>query len=101
MKLLLWLALLIPGWALSQNIKFRKYKKGQHFQYQLTTETFRNNQPDSRTISISDHRVKQESGVFFEQITWISKTIYSKSDTVHLDTIARKFPSYQLSLSPG
>jgi hypothetical protein len=62
MKPLLWLVCLIPGMGLSQTIKFRKYKKGQQFHYQLTTESFRNDQPESKTISVSKHTVVEDSG---------------------------------------
>ena len=101
MRLLLWLACLIPGMGLSQTIKFRKYKKGHQFRYQLTTESFRNSQPDSKTISVSKHTVVEDSGYFAEEIKWLSKTVFSEKDTLHLDTLAQKIPAYKISLVPG
>ncbi|MFI5128970.1 MAG: hypothetical protein ACHQFX_03215 [Chitinophagales bacterium] len=101
MKLFLWLACLIPGLGLAQTVKFRKYKKGQKFHYQLTTESFRNHQPDSRTIAVSKHTVIEDAGSFAEEIEWITKTVFSKKDTFHLDSLAKKVPHYKISLAPG
>jgi len=101
MKLLLWLACLIPGMGLSQSIKFRKYKKGQVFRYQLTTESFRNNQPDARSIAVSKHTVVEDSGSFAEEIKWESKTVYSGNDILRLDSLTQKIPLYKISLAPG
>jgi hypothetical protein len=53
MKLLLWLIYIIPSIGLSQSIQFRHYKKGEYFQCLLTTESLRDNQPDSKTIHFS------------------------------------------------
>ena len=101
MKRLLWLACLIPGIGLSQTIKFRKYKKGHQFRYQLTTESFRNNRPDSKTISVSKHTIVEDSGSFAEEIRWLSKTVYATNDTLRLDSIAQTIPPYRISLAPG
>jgi hypothetical protein len=100
MKLLLWLIYIIPSTGLSQSIQFRHYKKGEHFQYQLTTESFRNNQPDSKTISISHHSIVDDSGHLVEEIKWTSKKVVGK-ETVQLDSIAQKVLPYKISLMPG
>ncbi|HET6995008.1 MAG TPA: hypothetical protein VFI06_08495 [Chitinophagaceae bacterium] len=100
MKILLWLIYIIPLTGLSQSIKFRQYKKGEHFQYQLTTESFRNNQPDSKTISISHHTIVDDSGRLAEEIKWISKKSVGK-ETAQLDSTAQKVPPYKISLQPG
>jgi len=84
----------------AQSIKYRHYKKGEHFHYRLTTETFRNNLPDSKTISVSYHTIVEDSTSLVEEIKWISKKVYAK-DTLQLDSIAQKVPPYKISLLPG
>jgi hypothetical protein len=100
MRGLLYLLCFVPLLSLSQLIKPREYKKGNHFHYRLTTESFRNDQPDSKTISVSQHTIVEDSGRLYEQIQWINKTVYKK-DTLHLDSIARQVPAYKISLLPG
>lgn len=100
MKPFLWLLCVIPYLGFAQSIKFRHYKKGEHFHYRLTTETFRNNQPDSKTISVSYHIIVEDSTGLSEEVTWISKKIYAK-DTLQLDSLSQKVPPYKISLLPG
>ncbi|MDP4264215.1 MAG: hypothetical protein Q8941_16925 [Bacteroidota bacterium] len=102
MKRLLWLVCIVPAMGWSQTIKFRKYRKGEHFLYQLTTESTRNNQPDIKTISVSSHTVIEDSaGNLAEQIKWIGKKSITTKDTLRLDSVAKKVPAYLLSLLPG
>jgi hypothetical protein len=100
MKRLLCLLCIIPLLSYSQLIKSREYKKGNHFRYRLTTESFRNNQPDVKTVSISQHIIVEDSGRLAEEVKWIDKTVVEK-DTLHLDSIAQKVPAYRISLLPG
>src|SRR5258706_5752696 len=102
MKRLLWLACMVPGLGFSQMIKFRKYKKGEHFRYQLTTESAKNDQPDAKTISVSSHTIIEDSSGFLaERIKWISKKSITENDTLELDSVAKRVPAYLLSLLPG
>src|SRR5689334_15993013 len=98
MRKLLWLICLVPGICFSQSIKLREYKKGDHFKYKLTTEVFTNGKPDSKTISISQHTIIKDSGRLVEEIKWLSKTVESKTDTLHYDSIAHKVAPYRVSL---
>jgi len=101
MKRLLWLLCVIPYMGFAQSIKFRHYKKGDHFRYRLTTEAFRNDQPDTKTISISYHTVVDDSGQLAEEIRWIAKKVFSTKDTLQLDSLAQKVQAYKISLLPG
>ena len=101
MKQLPWLLFLLPVICCSQAVKFREYKKGQNFQYRLTTESSRNGQADSKTVSISKHKIVEDSGRLVERINWISKTSFSQKDTLYLDSLAQKVPPYELSLQRG
>jgi hypothetical protein len=78
----------------------REYKTGSEFRYQLTTESFRNNQPEDKTISVSRHTIVRDSGVLKEEVQWISKMVVRK-DTSYLDSIAQKVRPYRISLLPG
>ena len=101
MKRLVWLLCVIPYMGFAQSIKFRQYKKGDHFRYRLTTETFRNNQPDSKTLSVSYHTIVEDSGSLTEEVKWINKKVFSSKDTLQLDSLAQKVPAYKISLLPG
>lgn len=83
-------------------IKFRKYTKGDHFSYRLTTQSSRNEIPDATTISVSFHTIiRDSSGSLAERIKWLSKKTITKTDTLILDSLAKKVPPYLLSLLPG
>jgi hypothetical protein len=92
---------LIPVTVKSQIINTRVYKKGDSFRYQLITETFNNNLPPERTVSVSFHRVVDDDSSLAEEVQWLSKTVYSKKDTLIFDSIARKVTRYRISLTPA
>jgi hypothetical protein len=88
--------------GLSQTVKFRKYRKGDHFFYQLTTESSRNDKPDAITKSVSSHSIIQDSvGNLVERVRWINKISIKNNDTTILDAEAKSVPPYLLSLLQG
>lgn len=91
---------LIPVYSFGQVIKFRDYKKGETFKYRLTTEVSRNGKFASKSVSISQHSVSKNDGLFSEEICWLHKTSFNGKDTIHLDSIAKKINPYLVSLSP-
>jgi hypothetical protein len=93
-------AILFPVLGFSQ-MPARKYKTGETYKYKLTTDTYRNDTYTGKTVSISEHRVINEGGVLSEEIKWVSKTSYSGTDTVHLDSVPQRVPPYRISLSPA
>ncbi len=99
MKPLLIAVLLIPMYSFGQ-IKFRNYKAGELFTYQLTTEVYRNDKFASKSVSVSEHQVVKAGNLFSEQVKWLHKTSYNSKDTVLLDNIARTIEPYNISLSP-
>jgi hypothetical protein len=87
-KLLILLISAAPAMAFSQPTK------GKSFTYRLTTESFRNNQPDSRSVAVSWHSIIEEQGHLAEQVRWMTKTVYKKNDTLKLDSIAQQVRPY-------
>lgn len=92
--------ILLPATVKSQIIKTRIYKKGDSFRYQLTTETFNNNQPQGKTVAISLHTIVADDSSLAEEVHWVSKSIYTKKDSLIIDSIARKVAPYRISLTP-
>ncbi len=94
--LFLWVSL-VPVVAVSQSVK-RDYRKGEIFSYRLTTETFRNEQPDTKAVAVSWHTVMEESGQLGEEVRWLLKTVYTPKDTLLYDSIAQRVAPYKISL---
>jgi hypothetical protein len=94
--------LLLPAAVFSQGLKNRVYKPGEVFKYRLTTEASNNGRAAPKSVSISQHRVVNDSGYFSEEVTWISKKIYlSEKDSLDLSEKAKEVPPYRISLVPG
>lgn len=98
---LLFVLIVCPIISFSQTIKFRQYKKGDAFRYKLSTEVYRNEKFASKSILISSHLVVQEKNHLAELVEFTHKVNYSSStDSIVLDSIARRLPPYVISLSP-
>jgi hypothetical protein len=95
------LLVFIPVISFSQKIKDRQYTKGETLTYRITTDVFRNNKFDGRTLAVSLHTVAEDNGLLAERIRWMLKTVYSDKDTINADSTARKVPAYSISLSPN
>src|SRR4029078_8334484 len=95
------LSVLVPVTVRSQIIKTRDYKKGKSFRSRLTTETFTNNQPQGKTVAIPFYTIVDDDSSLAEEVRWLSKTIYTKKDSLTADSIARKVAPYRLSLMPN
>lgn len=94
------ITLLLPAITYSQ-IPIRKYKAGDTYKYKLTTEHWRNDAYNGKTVSIAEHHVVNEAGTLAEEIKWISKLSYNKTDAASLDSIAKKVRPYRISLLPN
>lgn len=79
----------------------RIYKESERYRYRLTTESFRNNQPDAKSIAVSQHTIIKDSGQWAEEIKWLSKITCTKTDTLFYDSLAQRVPSYLISLAAG
>lgn len=90
----------LPAIAYSQ-IPVRKYKAGDTYKYKLTTEQWRNDTYNGKTVSIAEHYVVSEAGTLAEEIKWISKISYKGSDSASLDSFAKRVESYRISLLPN
>lgn len=99
-KTTLLLVLIYSQITSAQRIKDRVYTPGKIFTYQLTTQTWRNNQPDARSVAVSLHTVTEENKIPGEKVRWMLKTVYSQKDTVVMDTIAQRVTPYFISLDP-
>jgi len=99
MRPLLIIILLLPFVSYAQPA-FRKYKPGEFYRYRLTSEVYRNDKFSAKTVSVSEHKVVKDTGVFSEEIRWLSKISFTAKDTIGLDSVARKIKPYRISLSP-
>jgi hypothetical protein len=105
-KTTLLLILIYSQLASAQRIKDRVYTPGKTFTYQLTTQTWRNNQPDARSVAVSLHTVTEENNIPGEKVRWMLKTVYTQKaatrDSVAevMDTIAQRVTPYFISLDP-
>lgn len=86
--------------APAQRIKDRVYTPGKTFTYRLTTQTWRNNQPDARSVAVSLHTVTEENNIPGEKVRWMLKTVYTPKDTAVMDTVAQRVTPYFISLDP-
>lgn len=93
-------AMLLPAIAFSQ-IPVRKYKAGDTYKYKLTTEYWRNDKYNGKTVSIAEHQVVNDAGTFAEEIKWISKTSYNETASASLDSFAKMVTPYRISLLPN
>jgi hypothetical protein len=84
----------------AQRIKDREYIAGKTFTYQLNTQTWRNNQPDAKSVAVSLHTVTEENNIPGEKVRWMLKTVYTAKDTTNMDTIAQRVTPYFISLDP-
>jgi hypothetical protein len=84
----------------AQRIKDREYVPGKTFTYRLTTQTWRNGQPDARSVAVSLHTVTEENNIPGEKVRWMLKTVFTQKDTVVIDTIAQRVTPYFISLDP-
>jgi hypothetical protein len=90
----------LPAIAFSQ-IPVRKYKAGDTYKYKLTTEHWRNDAYNGKTVSIAEHHIVNDSGSLAEEIKWISKTSYNQTASVSLDSFAKSVAPYRISLLPN
>lgn len=97
---MLLLPLLFSHAMMAQRIKDRDYVAGKTFTYQLTTQTWRNGQPDARSVAVSLHTVTEENNIPGEKVRWMLKTIYTAKDTTVLDSAAQRVTPYFISLHP-
>ena len=67
----------------------------------MVTETFRDSLPDARIVAVSQHRIVNDGKQPAEEVTWKSKTVYSKKDTLNFDSFAQQVPPYRISLMAG
>lgn len=99
MKPILLFIFLIPLLSFGQAVHFRKYKDGETFKYQLTSEAYRNDKFTGKTVSVSKHIVVKGNHFLSEQIKWLHKTSYTPKDTINMDSIATRVKPYKISLS--
>jgi hypothetical protein len=78
----------------SQRVNDADYTKGKSFTYRLVTESYRNNQPDAKSVAVSWHTMVEDKNRIGEEIRWLLKTVYTKKDTLQLDSVAQKVTPY-------
>ena len=100
MKSLFLLTLFTCQLAIGQ-VPFRKYKPGEKFRYTLITESFRNNEFDSKTVSFSKHTVVSKNNHYSEEVEWVGKIVLSKNTKSNLYSAAIKVKPYNISLEKG
>ena len=91
---------LLPAIAFSQ-IPVRKYKAGDTYKYKLTTEHWRNDKYNGKTVSIAEHHIVNDAGTLAEEINWISKISYNETASGSLDSFAKMVTPYRISLLPN
>jgi hypothetical protein len=86
-----------------QGISFeRKYKTGEKYLYELTTEYYQNRQWKSRTVSVCELTVRTDSlGIPYESLQWLSQKVITASDTSDESAIALRVDPYLISLHSG
>jgi hypothetical protein len=77
----------------------RKYKLGDSYQYKLTCTEYHNGKWESTVVSVCKLSVGRDSnGVYFDEIHWVSKKIFSQKDTIDQTDKAILVKPYHISL---
>lgn len=85
--------------AFSQKIGYRKYNKHDKYRYKLTVETYTNGILSGKEVSVSEHTVSKESGIYVEEIKWLKKIRYSGKDSTDFSLYAKSIKPYRISLA--
>ncbi|MGN6294955.1 MAG: hypothetical protein ACTHMV_19550 [Chitinophagaceae bacterium] len=79
----------------------RKYKSGEMYRYELTTEYYQNREWKSSTIAVCELTVQADSlGMPYESVQWLSQKIITAKDTTDESPMALRVKPYHLSLHP-
>lgn len=94
--------LCLPVMAQQSRLDFgRKYKNGEKYRYELTTEYYQNNEWKSRTVSVCELTVQTDSsGIPCELLQWLSQRSITARDTMDESAIALRVKPYRISLHP-
>lgn len=80
----------------------RKYRIGDIYRYQLTTEQLYNGKWNATTVVVMDLKVIQDSaGIPYDEVYSISQMVYTPKDTTNADHEARAVKPYRISLHPN
>jgi len=95
-------ALLVASSVYAQNsLLDRKYKIGDKYQYKLTCSEYHNRILKSTVISVCELKVgKNDDGIFYDEINWISKITITGVDTSDQSNKAKSVKPYRISLHP-
>lgn len=94
--------LFLPAIAQQSRPDFtRKYKNGEKYRYELTTEYYQNREWKSRTIAVCELTVQTDSpGIPYESVQWLSQKIITARDTTDESSMALRVKPYHISLHP-
>lgn len=106
----IWAILLFPHFLKGQSLEKqldsgaafgRKYKMGETYRYQLTTNVRHNEKWVSTNISICELKVVPDSnGIPYDEIRWLSSKEFTIKDTIDNTKEALSVRPYRISLDP-
>lgn len=80
----------------------RKYRNGESYRYELTTEYYQNSEWKSRTVAVCELTVQTDSsGIPYESLQWLSQRSITARDTLDESAMALRVKPYRISLHPN
>jgi len=79
----------------------RKYKNGEKYRYEMTTEYYQNREWKSRAVAVCELTVKTDSaGIPYESVQWLSQKNITAKDTTDESSMVLRVKPYRISLHP-